>query len=215
MRNHLPNTLQGRKAPDRWGNRCWRLLRRWKEQIVNIEDRTVMVKKGSAMNKRKGSTRPPKTIQKKNFTNSRNNLISLVIVVLLVIVVTVIWTTQKKQQTPPPPVIAVTGQPDRTILQSLVGKWIRPDGGYVVLVRSVYPDGTIDAEYLNPRPIHISQAQASGDGDTARLFIELSDVGYPGSTYTLTYKRETDVLTGIYYQAVQGQEYDVLFVRSQ
>jgi hypothetical protein len=109
----------------------------------------------------------------------------------------------------------MTKSEEDSLLHSLVGRWVRPDGGYVILVHSVNPNGRVDAEYLNPRPVHISQAKASSQGDTARLFIELNDRGYPGSTYTLYYKAGNDVLTGIYYQAVQRQEYNVVFVRVQ
>jgi len=34
------------------------------------------------------------------------------------------------------------------------------------------------------------------------VFIELRDVNYPGSTYSLTYEPASDQLKGIYYQAV-------------
>ena len=153
--------------------------------------------------------------QNQQSLSGRKSFLPLAIVVVLVIVAAVVWMTKNEEQAPATTKPVSTRQPNRTILQSLVGKWVRPDGGYVILIRSVYQNGTVDAEYLNPRSIHVSRAEASGGDDTARLFIELSDVGYPGSTYTLTYKRETDVLTGIYYQAVQGQDYEVLFVRSQ
>ena len=39
------------------------------------------------------------------------------------------------------------------------------------------------------------------EGGALKLFIELRDVGYPGSTYTLTYLPAGDRLTGVYYQA--------------
>jgi len=41
----------------------------------------------------------------------------------------------------------------------------------------------------------------------------LTDVGYPGSTYTLTYDAKEDVLRGIYYQAAMKQSFDVYFTR--
>ena len=45
------------------------------------------------------------------------------------------------------------------------------------------------------------------------VFVELRDVNYPGSTYTLLYDPAKDQLHGIYYQAVARQNYEVVFVR--
>ena len=95
----------------------------------------------------------------------------------------------------------------------LNGRWLRPDGGYVLEIRSVDASGKIDAAYLNPRPISVSKAEATRDGSTLKVFIELRAPNYPGSTYTLTYDPQRDQLTGIYFQAVQQQNFDVSFVR--
>ena len=95
----------------------------------------------------------------------------------------------------------------------LNGRWLRPDGGYVLEIRSVDASGKIDAAYLNPRPITIAQAQATRDGSAVKVFVELRAPNYPGSTYTLTYDRQHDQLRGIYFQAVQQQNFEVTFVR--
>jgi hypothetical protein len=100
-------------------------------------------------------------------------------------------------------------------LQALIGKWVRPDGGYVISVRSVDPDGRVDAGYFNPRPIHVSRAEASAEGKAVKLFIELQAAGYPGSTYELTYDPGTDSLVGIYFQAAMQQRFEVVFVRTE
>ncbi len=39
------------------------------------------------------------------------------------------------------------------------GRWRRPDGGYVLDIRKIRPDGAIDAAYLNPRPVNVGKAQ--------------------------------------------------------
>jgi len=109
----------------------------------------------------------------------------------------------------PPPIVAQVS-PD---FQKLRGRWLRPDGGYVIEIRGVDAAGKLDATYSNPRPIHVAKAQATRDGDQTKVFIELRDVNYPGSTYTLTYVPENDQLSGIYYQALQGQRFEVVFVR--
>ena len=64
--------------------------------------------------------------------------------------------------------------------QKLTGRWRRPDGGYVVEIKSVAPDGSMDAAYFNPKSIHVAKAEASRDADATRVFIELRDVNYPG-----------------------------------
>lgn len=97
--------------------------------------------------------------------------------------------------------------------ETLVGRWLRPDGGYVVEIKSVAKDGTMDAGYFNPRPIHVARAEAFREAGATKMFIELRDVNYPGSTYTLTYNEFADRLEGIYYQAVEKQEFEVYFER--
>ena len=74
-------------------------------------------------------------------------------------------------------------------------------------------DGKIEAGYFNPRPIHVSRAEVSQEDSNIKVMMELRDVGYPGSTYTLVYVPEKDVLFGYYYHAVSGQYFDVLLVR--
>lgn len=97
--------------------------------------------------------------------------------------------------------------------EKLEGRWRRADGGYVLDIRKVRPDGAMDAAYLNPRPINVSKAQATRDGATVRVFVELRAPNYPGSTYTLTYDSKRDELYGVYYQAVEGRSFDVVFAR--
>jgi len=97
--------------------------------------------------------------------------------------------------------------------QKLVGRWQRPDGGYVLAINKIATDGTMDAAYYNPQSIHVAKAEASRDGDTLKVFFELRDVNYPGSNYTLTYDPASDQLKGIYYQAVEKQRFQITFVR--
>ena len=99
--------------------------------------------------------------------------------------------------------------------EKLEGRWRRADGGYVLDIRKVRPDGAMDAAYLNPRPINVSKAQASRDGATMRVFVELRAPNYPGSTYTLTYDSKRDELYGVYYQAVEGRSFEVVFARTR
>jgi len=96
---------------------------------------------------------------------------------------------------------------------ALNGRWLRPDGGYILEIRSVEASGTIDAVYLNPKPITIAKADARRDGSAVKVFVELRAPNYPGSTYTLTYDPRRDQLEGIYFQAALQQRFDVVFVR--
>lgn len=97
--------------------------------------------------------------------------------------------------------------------RTLVGRWQRTDGGYIIEIHSIDTDGKIMAGYFNPRPINVSQAQAAMYKNHIKVEVELRDVGYPGSTYTLVFAPEKDTLIGYYYHAVSGQSFDVLFVR--
>ncbi len=103
-------------------------------------------------------------------------------------------------------------KPDFGVLK---GRWLRPDGGYILSVKEVDTGGKMDAAYYNPRPINVLKAQATREGAALKVFIELRDAGYPGSTYTLIYDPKTDRLGGVYYQAAIGQRFDVIFVRSK
>ena len=115
-------------------------------------------------------------------------------------------------QPPPAPTSPVEAKA-KSDFEKLKGRWSRTDGDYVVEVRSIDSDGKMDAGYFNPQPIKVAKAEASQDGATTKVFIELRDVNYPGSTYTLAYDRDADMLKGIYFQAASGQQYEVYFER--
>ena len=97
----------------------------------------------------------------------------------------------------------------------LVGEWTRTDGGYVIRVRGINPDGSVEAGYFNPKEINIAEAKVSEWKGMSKLFIKLQDEGYPGSTYTLYYYAEKDALAGFYYQAAMQQTFEVIFVRKK
>lgn len=100
-------------------------------------------------------------------------------------------------------------------VERLVGRWVRPDGGYVLEIRSAEPGGRLEAAYLNPRPIKVFRAEWRREEGRLLVFIELRDVNYPGSTYNLRYAPDGDRLVGDYYQAVQKRTFDVEFVRQK
>lgn len=97
--------------------------------------------------------------------------------------------------------------------QKLAGTWLRPDGGYVLKLSDVKKEGTLTAAYFNPRPINVSRAAWRKEEGRIVVFIELRDVNYPGSTYSLVYEPGRDVVAGYYYQAALGQTFEVYFER--
>ena len=94
-----------------------------------------------------------------------------------------------------------------------MGRWQRPDGGYILQLSDPGPDGRLKAAYFNPRPINVSQAAWKHQGGYLGVFVELRAPNYPGSTYTLVYDPSGDRLVGIYYQAAMQQQFEVVFER--
>ena len=105
--------------------------------------------------------------------------------------------------------------PADSVFAALPGRWVRPDGGFVIDIRSVDASGKLAAAYANPNPLPFARAEATRDGKTVHLFFELRAGGYNGSTYTLTYDPGRDILRGVYYQAVAQQKFEVYFTRSK
>jgi len=99
--------------------------------------------------------------------------------------------------------------------QRLTGRWVRPDGGYILELKEIKKDGSLNAAYFNPRPINVARAELSRKDGRIAIFIDLRDVNYPGSKYNLQYDAKTDRLIGTYFQAVQGETYDIEFVRAK
>ena len=97
----------------------------------------------------------------------------------------------------------------------LVGDWIRTDASYLVKIIKVNEDRTLDAQYFNPNPIKVGKANWEESYGNLKIIIELRDVNYPGSTYTLNYLPDRDMLAGDYYQAVEGLTFYVEFARNK
>lgn len=165
--------------------------------------------------------KPAKSKRTKKLTRSNSRqktvlLFTLAGAVLLSAAVYLYWINRPAV----PPEIGTLRSPSANAIpavdiQKLIGDWLRPDGGYVISIRRIFPDGRAEAAYLNPRPINVARVEVSAAGDTARLFMELQDVGYPGSTYELLYDPKKDLLAGVYFQAAIGQRFNVVFVRAK
>jgi hypothetical protein len=117
-------------------------------------------------------------------------------------------------------VLAESGNPQKqtqvqTDAQRLEGRWVRPDGGYILELREIKKDGSLRAAYFNPRPIKVYSAKWSRKQGKINLFVELRDVNYPGSKYNLQYEPGVDRLKGTYFQAVEKQTFTIEFVRAR
>jgi uncharacterized protein (DUF2147 family) len=144
-------------------------------------------------------------------------LAALVITVAVVAAVGFWWSKSRLAGAPPAKPANQHGSAatPKPAFEKLTGRWQRADGGYIIEIRSIEPGGRMTAAYFNPRPIHVAKAEASQYEGTVNVFIELRDVNYPGSTYSLTYDPADDCLKGIYFQAATGQTFDVYFMRLQ
>ncbi|HSB52693.1 MAG TPA: hypothetical protein VLD40_08535 [Dissulfurispiraceae bacterium] len=107
------------------------------------------------------------------------------------------------------------GKAAQSDFKRLEGKWIRPDGGYVLELKEMGKDGTLRAAYFNPRPINVAKAEFTRKDGKLTVFVELRDVNYPGSKYNLQYDPKTDRLVGTYFQAVESVTYEIEFVRAK
>jgi hypothetical protein len=136
-------------------------------------------------------------------------IVVLVIIVLIIISAFLLIDSPKNEK--PGPVEAI--QTEEVSPEKLSGRWQRTDGGYIIEIRSIRNDGTMDAAYLNPNPINVSISEWSRVDNRLQIYVEMSDVNYPGSFYKLIYFQEQDQLLGIYHQAVYNQNYEVQFIR--
>jgi hypothetical protein len=57
----------------------------------------------------------------------------------------------------------------------------------------------------------LSQATWIKSKGVLKIFVQFRDVNYPGPNYKLTYYPEKDMLIGKYFQAFEGQTYEVSF----
>ena len=105
--------------------------------------------------------------------------------------------------------------PEKNSYERLAGKWLRPDGGYILELGDVGSVGALQAKYNNPKSINVHRASWQSTEGKVTLFVELRDVNYPGSAYNLQYDPASDRLKGKYFQAVIGQTFEVEFVRAE
>jgi hypothetical protein len=151
----------------------------------------------------------PTYITRQWVRTSRLALPWIATLILLVVWLVLPWAASAKS--------GIAGRPKPTQINygRLEGKWLRPDGGYVLELRDVKSEGTLKAAYFNPRPINVGKAEWRTIDDRIQVFVQLQDVNYPGSTYMLVYDPEPDQFMGYYYQAVTKETFEVVFVRKE
>ena len=141
----------------------------------------------------------------------------IVALVVISAAATAIFLLRPASSPPAPPSAAAPAVVAKKIVHAgqerLVGRWLRPDGGYILEIRSATSDGKLDAGYFNPRQIHVARAEWQSKDGRPTVFIELRDFNYPGSTYTLEFLEAEDRMVGTYFQAVERIYLDVEFVR--
>jgi hypothetical protein len=82
------------------------------------------------------------------------------------------------QNTPPPREDRAAPAPaSPSAFNALQGNWIRPDGGYVMVIKGIDSVGKLDATYFNPNlspsQLPFARAEAALNGGTLNLFFEL------------------------------------------
>jgi hypothetical protein len=95
--------------------------------------------------------------------------------------------------------------------ERIKGKWMRADGGYVLEFKQLKANNELDVAYFNPNPIHVGKARMYEERGFTKVFVELQDVNYPGSRYTLILNADKNQLVGNYFQATQQVDYEVAF----
>ena len=143
----------------------------------------------------------------KAFTVNKKKKIIIVAAVVIILIATISYFTpnngREKVQTE-------RAGPDKKLL---VGDWLRTDAQYLIRINEVFNDGTLNAQYFNPNPINVGQGLWEEGDRSLKIVVELRDEYYPGSTYTLYYLTERDMLAGEYYQAIEGLSFYVEFAR--
>jgi len=132
-------------------------------------------------------------------------ILSSVVAVILLIVIIVILTEE--------PSDSVSSSAKTIDKNLLVGNWLRTDSDYRLQISEVNEDFTLEAKYFNPNPINVGRASWQESYGSLKIIVELRDVNYPGSTYTLNYLPDKNLLAGDYYQAVEGLTFYVEFTR--
>jgi len=152
--------------------------------------------------------------------HSRTGLMAALVVVVVTVALALSFSPWMPQIFPG---LSVEGEAIKSSSVSLIsnqisedllrGRWVRPDGGYVIEVRDAQAGGRLEAAYFNPRPINVSRAEWHRADDGLHVFVELRGANYPGATYLLRYLPAMDQLVGDYFQPLYQKTFPVHFNR--
>jgi hypothetical protein len=134
--------------------------------------------------------------------------IAITSVIALAIILLIVFLTNSSKDT-------VTSERKSVDKSLLVGDWIRTDGSYLIKINNVNEDGTLEAQYFNPKPINVESAKWEEYHGNLKITIVLRDQNYPGSTYSINYLPDGDFLAGEYFQAVERSTFYVEFARNK
>jgi uncharacterized protein (DUF2147 family) len=148
-------------------------------------------------------------VHRKNYYRVVNYRITIVVGIICILVTAFAGISEVLAQGEK----AAQEKTEKNLYERLAGKWVRPDGGYILELREVGSQGALKAGYYNPKSIKVHSASWQSVEGKLKIFVELRDINYPGSTYTLLYDPASNRLKGKYFQAVAGQTYEVEFVR--
>jgi hypothetical protein len=95
----------------------------------------------------------------------------------------------------------------------LKGVWGRRDGLGEINISEVIDNGVLKATFYNPKLINIEKSTWLNSSGVLRIHILFREDNYPGSTFSLNYIAEKDVLVGVYFDAVTNESYTVTFDR--
>ena len=92
------------------------------------------------------------------------------------------------------------------------GEWRRMDRQYRLMIEGAGSEDGLTAAYFNPNPVNVESAELEDTEDDPVIQVVLRDERYPGSTYTLRYLPQFQILVGSYARP-NAPASDVYFVR--
>ena len=97
--------------------------------------------------------------------------------------------------------------------QVLEGRWQARNGTGVITIKNISATGSIEMQYGDTEPVHVTQAQAGRDGNVTKIQFFLR---YPDALccyYDLTYDPQSDQLKGFFWQKGNSKSKEVIFTR--
>lgn len=144
---------------------------------------------------------------------SRRNLAGCAFVVGPLVVACGSVATEPQPTEAQPTVAVERPRPAAEFNDKLIGWWLRHDQSYMMVLDAIGDDGRVEAQYLNPKPVHVSKAEVWIEDGLVRLLLELTDKNYPGNYYELAYLPDEDRWLGLYHHLGVDETYEVYFTR--